>query len=420
MLFFHSVWYISTIPRVYKKKQGAVTLIQALYPNMDENTTGKRSNPIDQRCWLLVSLKLAGEATPAELAELTTLLRDHPDWTLRMELFANLWQQKDRQTARPDFNRHLQRLSNHLADPTLQYEQSGIPARDADPTPTIETRPTTRPGNYVRLRKTLSIAATFAGALLLIGLYQLQRNNNPNQTQKQGLNTVSTRPGSRSKLQLPDGTLVWLNADSRLSYKIDNGTANREVTLTGEAYFDVARDKDHPFLIHTNTIDIRVLGTAFDVQCYGNDPHTETSLFQGSVEVTLKNNPAKKIVLQPSEKLIVHNNEMSVSNINTKASDPDEPLMTVGKVHYQQKDSGYIETLWTKNQLAFDDRTLEEVGHQIERWYGARLTITDDKLKSERFSGVFEDESLPQVMEALRMTGSFHYSIHKKEVIITP
>src|SRR6185437_11336948 len=113
----------------------------------------------------------------------------------------------------------------------------------------------TRPGNYVRLRKTLSIAATVAGALLLIGLYQLQRNNNPNQTQKQGLNTVSTRPGSRSKLQLPDGTLVWLNADSRLSYKIDNGTANREVTLTGEAYFDVARDKDHPFLIHTNTID---------------------------------------------------------------------------------------------------------------------------------------------------------------------
>ena len=94
--------------------------------------------------------------------------------------------------------------------------------------------------------------------------------------------------------------------------------------------------------------------------------------------------------------------------------------MTVGKVHYQQKDSSYIETLWTRNQLAFDDRTLEEVAHQIERWYGAHLIITDDKLKTERFSATFEDESLPQVMEALRMTGNFHYSIHKKEVTITP
>ncbi|HWB91238.1 MAG TPA: FecR family protein [Puia sp.] len=370
------------------------------------------TDPLEDRFWLLVSLKLAGEATPDDLTELTSLLRDHPEWSLRVELFTNIWRQNRQNAAAASqpgeaqnvgaasFNRHLQRLSTHLANPVLQYE---------NPAPRAKLR------SIGKIRQTASIAAALIGAILLVAIYQHRSQN-----AAQGYNTVSTRAGSRSKLQLPDGTLVWLNADSRLTYKIDDQNPNREVTLTGEAYFDVARDKNHPFLIHTATIDIRVLGTCFNVQCYGNDKHTETSLFQGSVEITLKNNPGKKIILQPSEKLIVQNNEVAVTNIKTKEADADEPLMTLGKVHYQVKDSSYIETLWTKNKLAFDDRSLEDIAHQIERWYGARVTITDDKLKTARFTAVFEDESLDQIMQALRMTGDFHYSIHKKEVTITP
>jgi ferric-dicitrate binding protein FerR (iron transport regulator) len=76
--------------------------------------------------------------------------------------------------------------------------------------------------------------------------------------------------------------------------------------------------------------------------------------------------------------------------------------------------------LWTKNQLAFDNRTLEEVALQIERWYGVKVTVTDEQLKTVRFSGVFEDESLRQIMEALRLSGNIKYSIRKNEVIITP
>ncbi|HVS95571.1 MAG TPA: FecR domain-containing protein [Puia sp.] len=382
---------------------------------MDEKT--KHKSILEQRFWLLVSLQLTGEATAEELAELTALLRDYPEWSLRMELFSNIWRQSSKTPESASngdtrFNRHLQRLSNHLSDPVLEYEE---------PTPPAAQPETAPPVKHLRARKAWTTAAAITGAALLIGLYQASRHSGSrDQNQPDGLNTVSTRPGSRSRLQLPDGTLVWLNADSRLSYKMDRGDQNREVTLTGEAYFDVAHDKEHPFIIHTNTIDIRVLGTTFDVECYGNDKHTETSLFQGSVEITLKNNPARKIVLQPSEKLIVHNDDIAITNIPGKTRDADEPLMTLGKVHYQRKDSSYIETLWTKNQLAFDDRTLEDVAHQIERWYGARVIITDDRLKAARFTGVFEDESLDQVMEALQMTGNFHYTIRKKEVTITP
>jgi len=356
--------------------------------------------PHDERFWLLVSLKLSGEATPEETRELASLLRDHPERGLAMEQMTNLWRQKPAGSSKEaTFNRHLQRLSTHLSNPVLQYEQ-----------PPKQTKP--------RIRRLIPAAAAAAliGAIVLIALH-----THKTAAPTEGFNTVTTRSGSRSKLQLPDGTLVWLNADSKLTYKIFDQNPTREVQLIGEAYFDVAKDKNRPFILHTQTIDIRVLGTAFNVQCYGNERNTETSLFQGSVEVTLKDLPDKKIILHPSEKLTVHNNEMAVSDIKTKEADPDdEPVMTLGKVHYQQKDSTYIESLWTKNQLAFDDRSLEEVAKQIERWYGVNVTITDEKLKTTRFSGVFEDETLPQVMDALKLIGDFHYKINKKEVTITP
>jgi transmembrane sensor len=381
------------------------------------------NSAFEEHFWSLVSLKLSGEASPDELAELDSLLGQHPEWGLRVELFVNIWNSRTpseagnsrpqtgdfAETRRDSFSRHLQRLSHHLASPVLQYEQ--VPAAKGD------TDPDAPSSHRIRIR--MAVAASLMGACALICLYTLHRHSGTGG----GYNTVSTRPGSRSKVQLPDGTTVWLNADSRLAYNVSGPGPNREVQLTGEAYFDVAKDKDHPFLIHTPTIDLRVLGTTFDIRSYGNEHNTETSLFQGSVEVMLHNNPDKKIVLQPNEKLIIHNDEMTVSGIKVRpATDdtPDEPLMTVGKVHFQQKDSSYMETLWMKNQLAFDNRTLEEVALQIERWYGVHVTVTDPQMLSTRYSGVFEDENLQQVMEALRLTGNFNYTIRKKEVIITP
>ena len=351
----------------------------------------------EERFWSLVSLKLSGEASPEELAEMETLLRTHPEWGLRLQLYTNLWQTKPAPSpaAQTSFNRHLQRLSNNQDTPTLQFE-----------------KPTGR-----RIRPAvLAIAA--AVLIITAGIWLLK----PRST-SDGYNTVTTRPGSRSRIQLPDGTTVWLNGDSRLTYKLTG--REREVNLTGEAYFDVAKDKDHPFRVHTNTVDILVLGTSFNVRSYGNDRNTETSLFQGSVEVTLRISPDKKIILKPDEKLIVHNNETRVSGIKTKMAtapddDADQPLMTLGKVHYQPTESGYTEMLWTKNQLAFDNQTLEEVGLQLEHWFGAHVTITDERIRKLRFSGTFGDESLTRVLDALQITGNIHYTIRKKEVIITP
>jgi len=353
--------------------------------------------PSEERFWSLVSLQLAGEATPEEQTEIADLLRDHPEWHLRLELYTNLYNSHPQTTldaGTTHFSRHLQRLSNHLDTPPLKHEH---------------------PHRRRLFRPWMAAAAILLLAIAFIWLLKTTNNS------EQDFNTVSTRPGSRSKLQLPDGTTVWLNSDSRLSYKVTNTT--REVQLTGEAYFDVAKDKAHPFHVHTTTIDILVLGTAFDVRSYNNEHNTETSLFQGSVEVTLRNSPDKKIILHPEEKITVNNNEASVTSIKTKRQpepDADQPLLTLGKVHRQQADSSAIETLWTKNQLYFDDRSLEEIGLALEHWFGVRVNITSETLKQRHFSGNFEEKTLPEVMEALQFTGMLHYSIKNKEVTITP
>ena len=359
-------------------------------------------HPSEEHFWSLVSLDLAGEATPEQQAEIRQLLQEHPDWNLRLELYTNLYKSRPKKIPADEsnFSRHLQRLSNHLAEPTLQYEQPATP-------PTLKSI-----GAGHKWRPWVAAAAAVLLATVA-ALYLFKPAKN-----QHDYNTVTTRPGSRSKVQLPDGTTVWLNADSRLSYRINN--TGREVELTGEAYFDVAKDKDHPFRVHTPTVDILVLGTIFDIRSYSKEYNTETSLFQGSVEVTLRNNPDKKIILHPEEKITVHNNEATVTSIKKPEPDADQPLITVGKIHRQQKDSSIIETLWTKNQLYFDDRTLEEVGFMLERWFGVHVTITDDNLKLRRFTGNFEEEGLPEVMEALRISSDFHYTIKKKEVIITP
>ena len=384
----------------------------------------KEENIQEERFWFLVSLRLSCEASPQEEAELEELLRHYPHWELRMQMLSNIWKSRPepgpmdtgQNNDIPDtLSRHLQRLSNHLAMPVLQYEQPAPPEQDIAPGEAII------PSRHriILRRITIGVAACLLCLGILVYLFSLNRHP----AGGGGYNIVSTRPGSRTKVQLPDGTGVWLNADSRMTYQVNGSGPNREVQLTGEAYFEVARDKDHPFLIHTPTIDIRVLGTTFDVRSYSNEKNTEASLFQGSVEVMLRNNPDKKIVLQPNEKLIVHNNEMSVAGIRSrprKEDDADEPLMTLQKLHFLQKDSSYVEALWTKNQLAFDNRSLREVALQIERWYGVKVTVTDPQMMDTRFSGVFEDESLQQVMEALRLSGNFHYLVRKKEVIITP
>jgi ferric-dicitrate binding protein FerR (iron transport regulator) len=362
----------------------------------------------EERCWFLVSLKLSGEATPEELQELEAMLSASAHLRLQVARLTDLWNTTGTAytPAADAYNRHLQRLSHHLSNHTLPREQA--PAALATEEPPLVV-PHSR---ATRWRKVLAIAAVLA-LVAGAGWYLLPRKETAGTP-----NTISTRRGSKSRIQLPDGTVVMLNGDSRIAYNADAFSENRLLQLSGEAFFDVAPDAQHPFVIQTSSISIRVLGTAFNVRAYANEKTVQTALIRGAVEVTLRNKAQNSVVLKPRQKLVVLNTPTDSSAANTVAAPAS--LLRVETLQYPANDSMALEALWTKNKLVFNAEPLEEVALKIERWYDVKVLIADARLKKTLYSGVFEDETLLQVMQALQLTGSFHYTIRRKEVVIQP
>jgi ferric-dicitrate binding protein FerR (iron transport regulator) len=375
----------------------------------------------EERVWYLLSVQLSGEATPEELEELNTLLMQHPELGLRAEIMRNMWQNKrqSQPVAASHFDKHLQRLSNHLALPALQFDAEVAENEGVE----IVTERRHNPLRWLWV-------ATAAAASLLI-FFMVYTPATKKQDKPVASNTISTRPGSKSKVELPDGTQVWLNADSKLTYGQNFLGNTREVTLTGEAYFDVAHasspETGHriPFIIHTNSIDIKVLGTAFNVRSYPGERTIETALIRGSVEITLHNSPDKKIVLKPDEKLIVKNDNAAVISNTGVNSDSltgpadNEPVMTLSKIRpYKQDTSSHYETMWVKNKLAFENEAFDRMLPEIERWYNVTLVLKNESLNGLHFTGVFENKSLADVMEALSISRGFHYEIKGDQVTI--
>ena len=312
------------------------------------------------------------------------------------------------------FNRHLQRLNDNSDTTSFQTEIfSGSPYP-----PEKESR---KIFNY-RLFWLLTSVAVAAAIVALLFFFKSFPVLHVNSNQYTAQNTVTTRKGSKSNIQLPDGTMVWLNADSKLTYDDNFRGEIRNVHLQGEAFFEVARDEQRPFIIHTKTIDIRVLGTVFNVKAYETESNTETSLIKGSVEVSFHNNSGKKIILKPYEKLKVDNKSLAYRTVAEGEVVPQEKQeinMVIGKIHYEKNDSMALEALWVRNKLVFDAESLEEVMRKIERWYNVKTIITvDEKSKATPYSAIFDNENLMQVMEALKTTGGFDYAIQKDVVFI--
>lgn len=365
----------------------------------------------EDRFWLLLSLKVSGEASVEELKELEQLLQQYPSLGFATEIIEGLWANKEEEQTLSEraFDKHLQRLS-HL--------EENAPAPEESPN---RTAAKVLRGRFAKLA--LGLAASI---LVTIGIMRWTDGKSHQTDEPPRLaktKTVSTPKGTKSSIILPDGTRVWLNADSKLTYDENLEGPIREVSLQGEAFFDVVRDESRPFLIHALAADIKVLGTAFNVRSYINENRTETSLIRGSVLVIPAKDTTSSILLKPHQKIILYNS----SNPGEDGTIvPEKTSIKVGKVHYARNEKEVIETMWTSNKLAFDAEPLGSVAMQLERWYDVSIRFTDESLKQEVFSAIFEHETIREVMEALRWSGNFHYEIvdskengGKTEVIIS-
>ena len=208
-------------------------------------------------------------------------------------------------------------------------------------------------------------------------------------------NEVLVPRSGNFSLVLADGTTVWVNAESRLRYPVVFNGKERKVYLEGEAYFSVAKDSLHPFVVETEKMDVTVLGTQFNVNTYRVDGCYETTLVEGKVEVCDRLSK-KEVVLLPDEQARLQGGNLSVRKVDTR-----------------------LYTSWVNGRFYFEREALEEIAAQLERWYDVSFFFMREELKQEEFTGVvLRDYSLEQILEIIAKTTDLKFTVNGKAVTL--
>jgi len=350
---------------------------------------------IPEQFWVLLARKKSGEATATELEELRRMLRSNTLNGYTSDVIDSLWEAR------------MNTVPERVPD-ERQWER--IASRTKAGGGSASLAWITRYGWQVA-----------AGFLLVCSLavvrffYKQDKPPELTNTALGNLNQVATRPGSKSKVELPDGTQVWLNGESRITYSNgDFGKSNREVVLAGEAFFDVVKNEQIPFIIHTGPVNITVKGTAFNVKAYPTEGTIETSLVRGLVEITTTGDPDRKIMLKANEKIIIPV-QRNLEHASVRTTDSTEgELYSITKM--ANSSSGPSEIAWIRNQLVFDDEPFESIAPKMESWYHIVIHFTDESLKKRRFSGVIEKETIRETLEAMQLSNHFSYTIKGNEL----
>jgi transmembrane sensor len=358
--------------------------------------------------WNLIAKKLAGEASEGDLKELESTLRLDPDLHYSLEALHDMWKKHNMhepEQGEVAFQKHMDRM--HALGIDMGSSKGGSFEEEF-------------PNSARRFINWKTIAFAVSGFLLLtLGfLFFNARNTIP--TIPKPVWEVVTRNGTRTNLLLPDGSIVWLNSGSRLEYDSLYGRRLREVTLSGEAYFDVVKNPKKPFIIHTGKINIRVLGTVFNVKSYPGEKTVETSLIKGSIEVTFSSIHSKKIILKPNQKLVIERTEINSNSNHIVTTSMPFSIQQLGRIG---TDSAIAEIGWMQNRLYFNDMSFHDLLKTMERKYGVSFQLADTSLDAIHFTGSFQDETVTQALDALRLTAEkstedFTYDVQGNQVFI--
>ncbi len=369
--------------------------------------------------WILLSKKLSNEATSEELAELQSILLNNPDLHPQVDMLREMWQQGLIYKSVDSEAAYIRHMMKHKDEFFVEESPKRINSDDI----VLETSPGFFRDLFSNKRLTVFSFLTFI--ILTTGvIFLISQKRGTKLPTGQAISSIVTKNGNRTKIVLPDGSQVWLNAGSNLDY--NNSVFNkdlREVTLNGEAYFDVTRDPEKPFIIHTKKMDIKVLGTVFNVRSYSNEKIAEASLIKGSIEVTLKDRKDQKIVLKPNEKISIANEEQRIEPkqnkvVLAKTNNSPVPQIVVKELKPNPTYNIIGEIAWTQNKLYFEDESLEDIALRMERWFGKKVTIANESLKNIRYTGNFENETMEEVLSYLKLSRSFNFRLGNDNVVI--
>jgi len=186
----------------------------------------------------------------------------------------------------------------------------------------------------------------------------------------------------------------------------------------------VTKNAEKPFIIHTKKMDVKVIGTAFNVRSYSYEKTAEASLIRGSIEVTLKDRKDQVITLKPNEKISIATDEpklqVSKPSKTTVVKNEVKPIPQIIVKELKQNPTNNIiaEIAWTQNKLYFEDENLENIAPMLERWFGKKVEITNVSLKNLRYYGNFENETMEEVLSYLKLSKPFNFKIEHDSVVI--
>jgi ferric-dicitrate binding protein FerR (iron transport regulator) len=244
----------------------------------------------------------------------------------------------------------------------------------------------------VRFIKTISKYAAAAVLLFSLGILT-QRYLQDTEISELYTNNIKMEvpAGQMSIVSLPDGTTVYLNSDSKLSYPSSFAYGNRVVKLDGEGYFDVKTDKEHPFVVNTGgAINLKVYGTSFNVRAYHTDKEINATLVEGSIGITdNQDHELTRLIPGENAKYSNHTREIVVSNVDTD-----------------------FFTSWKDGMVTFKNEPLERIALKIERWYNVEIIIKNEMLGEELYNGtIMKNKPIDQILEVFRLTSSLKYEI---------
>lgn len=303
---------------------------------------------------------LSGKATPEEAAALTDWVRAHPDNLRRYRQLRNIWQ-----VAHPAFNPSEIRMEEARASVMKQ----------------IATVPWYRTALLYWQR---------AAAVLLLPLLMLTAwlmlDNGKEEEEVVSYQQIFAPYGTHSKVNLPDGSVAWLNAGSTLEFPTVFRKGERLVRLVGEGYFEVESDTGNPFVVRTNVMDVKATGTAFNVEAYEKDSVTAVTMVKGMIAVAIGN--AQPFAVVPGERMLYN---LNTSGCRISKTEP------------------YKWCAWKDGLMVFRDDPLGEVFKRIGQTFNVDIVIRDADIARHLYRATFEDESLDEILRLLKLTAPIQF-----------
>ncbi len=355
------------------------------------------------RIWELLAKKYNNEISGEELRELELFLAQHQDVFQLNEIISGLDDiPLQKVTDRSDEEKSLAAIKQ-----AIERRRNGEQEAVAVAAP---------PQKKGRLMKRVGWWSGIAACMVLVWIFRPTGDSIA--TKEPAMSEVATNASSKSTIRLPDGSTVKLNTNSSLQYNEDFGVGGREITLTGEAFFDIVKNEAQPLTVHAGNVNITVKGTIFNVRAYREDATVEASLIEGAIEVSEKSDPERKILLRPNEKILIGQTPVANTGGENRMA-AKEGILELGKIKPNPTDSSINEIVWVEDELTFHKEPFYSLAQKMERWYNVTIRFETEKMKNMSFTGSFEKENIIEALDALRQLASFTYTIENRTVTIT-